>query len=160
MSIFDIDQEFEAAKKRAFRILERMPRTKKQLEEKLTADKKYSNRTIEKLIEYLLSYGYLNDRQYSKDYINARKTTKGLKLLIYELKNKGVDDVILEELKEEFSDVDSTSVIKDLISKKGINPATCELKEKQKLYRYLVSKGFSYSDIMNVISEYKYDDSL
>lgn len=155
MNIYDFDPELENAKKRAFRILERMPRTEKQIREKLQNDQKYSVSVIELVIEYLKEYHYLDDRQYSVDYINSRKNNKGLKVLLYELRNKGVSDTVLEEMKEEFSDIETDAVIKRLISKKGIDPNSEDRKQKEKLYRFLLSRGFSYSDISNVISDLK-----
>lgn len=153
MDIYEINPELESAKKRSFRILERMPRTEKQLREKLINDQKYSTEVIETVIEFLKEYHYVDDRRYSIDYINSKKNTKGIKVLLYELRNKGVDDGILEEMKEEFSDIDSSMVIKKLIEKKGINPETDDRKQRERLYRFLLSRGFSYSDISKVISD-------
>ena len=96
MDIYDFNPELEAAKKRAFRILERMPRTEKQLRDKLTGDGKYSEEVIETLVAYLKEYHYIDDRQYAVDYINGRKNSKGIRALLYELKNKGVGEDILE----------------------------------------------------------------
>ena len=155
MDIYDFNPELEAAKKRSFRILERMPRTVKQMREKLQKDQKYSNEIIELVIEYLKEYHYLDDMQFSIDYINSRKNNKGLKVLLFELKNKGVCEDVLEEVKEEFSDMETDAVIRRLISKKGIDPNTEDRKQREKLYRFLLSRGFSYSDISNVISDLK-----
>ena len=153
MDIYEINPELDLAKKRAFRILERMPRTEKQLKDKLISDGKYSEEVIDTVILFLKEYRYLDDRQYSVDYINGRKNTKGLKALLYELKNKGVSDDILSELKEEYSDMDTSDAIKKLISKKGIDPSTKDKKEKEKLFRFLISRGFTYSDITKVLTD-------
>lgn len=153
MGLFDIDAEFEAAKKRAFRVLERMPRTSKQLEDKLLKDEKYSEEKIKLVIEYMKSYRYIDDRQYAYDYINGRKNSKGIKVLLYELKNKGIPEDILEEMKEEFSDYDSSEAIKKLIIKKGIDPNSEDRKQREKLYRFLLSRGFNYSEISRAVSD-------
>jgi len=150
MDIYNSD--YESAKKRAYRILERMPRTEKQLREKLIADNKYTLETIENVIKSLKEYRYIDDRQYSLDYVNARLCTKGLKVLLYELRNKGIDEGLLEEIKETFSDFDPSDCIRKLIIKKKIDPNTSDRKEKERLYRFLLSKGFSYSDISKVIT--------
>lgn len=154
MDIYEFSTEFEAAKNRAFRILERMPRTAEQLREKLRKDQKYSENTIENVIEYLKEYRYIDDRQYAADYINSRKNSKGIRALIYELKNKGVCEEILYEIKEEYSDSDSYTAIKRLIEKKGIDPNTEDRKQRERLYRFLISRGFSYSDISKVFSDF------
>lgn len=155
MDIYEISPELDAAKKRAFRILERMPRTIKQLKDKLISDQKYSDEVIETVIDFLKEYHYVDDRQYSIDYINSRKNNKGIHVLLYELRNKGVDDMILEEMKEEFSDIDSSVSIKKLIEKKGIDPDTEDRKQRERLYRFLLSRGFSYNDIAKVIADIK-----
>lgn len=152
MEIYDLNPEFETAKKRALRILERMPRTKKQLRDKLVGDKRYSDEIIDMVIAYVEEYHYIDDRQYAVDYINNRKLTKGIRVLLYELRNKGIEEDILDELKEEFSDMDSTEAIRNLIRKKGIDPNNEDRKQRERLYRFLLSKGFSYSDISSVFS--------
>lgn len=150
MDVYDFSPEFEAAKKRAFRILERMPRTKKQLKDKLVSDNKYSVDVIDKVIMYAEEYHFIDDRQYAIDYINNRKMQKGLPVLLFELKRKGIEESILEEAKEMFSDIDSYEAIRKLINKKGIDPNTDDIKQRDRLYRFLLSKGFSYSEITKV----------
>lgn len=153
MDIYEINPELDSAKKRAFRILERMPRTEKQLKDKLIGDGKYTEEIIDTVIAFLKEYHYLDDRQYSKDYINSRKNSKGLRVLFFELKNKGVSEGIISELKEEYSDMDTSVAIRKLIDKKGIDPKTEDRKQREKLYRFLLSRGFSYSDISNAVTE-------
>ena len=154
MGLYETDQELERAKKRALHILERMPRTEKQLRDKLKADDKYRDETIDAVIAYVREYHYIDDRQYALDYINHRKAAKSIHKLMYELKGKGIDDVILEECREEYRDEDTSSTIHALIRKKGIAPDTEDIKERAKLYRFLAGKGFSYEEIRKACSEY------
>lgn len=147
MDIFDINAELDRAKKRAFRILERSPKTEKQLIDKLKADDKYSSEVITTVIAFLREYNYINDRQYAEDYINGRINSKGIRVLLFELKNKGISEQIIEELRDVYSGYDTGPAIEKLILKKGIDPKTEDRKERERLYRFLLSKGFSYSDV-------------
>ena len=55
---------------------------------------------------------------------------------------------ILEEMYEEYSDQEA---IRELLRKKHWDFACTDPKEKQKIYGYLVRKGFRYEDIRQVI---------
>ena len=59
---------------------------------------------------------------------------------------------MIEEAFEECYDrEDSKSAIEELMRKKRYSPETATEKEKQKMYGYLMRKGFAYEDVRQVI---------
>lgn len=63
------------AKKRAMHLLEDMDRTESALREKLKAGQ-YPENAISGAIEYVRSFGYLDDARYAENFIMSRKDTK------------------------------------------------------------------------------------
>ena len=61
--------------------------------------KEYPDELINKAIDKLLKQGYLNDRSFCKSYINNQiiTTTKGPYKIRRELRDKGIDDNIIED---------------------------------------------------------------
>ena len=139
--------QLSAAKRKALYLLERMPRTEKQLRDKLAEPGVYDSETIDSVIAYVKSYHYLDDESYARDYIEGRKTAKSLWALLYELRGKGIAESILDDCREAYQEEDATEAICRLMQKKGIDPKTADAKERAKLYRYLSGRGFSYEEI-------------
>lgn len=124
------------------------PRAYKELKDYLHK-KKLDKEQIIKFCEYFTERGYQNDEQFAKWWVDQRvRKNKSDLSIIAELKQKGIsEDVIANVLQLQVSNSDR---LKDLIvSKKLIN----KYPDKPKLIRYLASKGFTYSDIVDVLDE-------
>ena len=146
--------QLSAAKRKALYLLERMPRTEKQLRDKLAEPGVYDNETIDSVIAYVKSYHYLDDESYARDYIEGRKAAKSLRALLYELRGKGIAESILDDCRKAYQEGDATEAICRLIQKKGIDPQTADAKDRAKLYRYLAGRGFSYEEIRKACGVY------
>ena len=112
------------AKLRAMHLLNDMARTESQLRDKLKLGG-YPSEITEAAIAYVKLFGYINDDAYIRNFIE-----------------------IMEEMYEEHSDQEA---IRELLRKKHWDFACTDPKEKQKIYGYLVRKGFRYEDIRQVI---------
>ena len=132
-------------KKRAMHILEKHDKTEHQLREKLQ-ENRYPSESIENAIEYVKSYGYINDASYAKRYVTYRKKKKSKKQLKMELLGKGVSSEIISKVFEEMEDSE-LDTIKKLIIKKCPFPADLEAEEEKKIKMSLMRKGFPYSEI-------------
>ena len=139
------------AKLRAMHLLNDMARTESQLRDKLKLGG-YPSEITEAAITYVKSFGYINDDAYIRNFIDSRKDKKSRREIYAILRQKGVDmnraEEIMEEMYEEHSDQEA---IRELLRKKHWDFACTDLKEKQKIYGYLVRKGFRYEDIRQVI---------
>ena len=108
---------------------------------KYLKDKGFQGKTIAKVVDKLLDYGYVNDEVYAKTFAEQRITGKGKRAIAYELKSKGVDEKTVEKVMEEAGDEDEGCMRVALRYLKGKTP---DYETKVKTYRYLLSKGFDY----------------
>ena len=140
------------AKLRAMHLLSDMGRTESQLRTKLKQGG-YEEDAVEAAIRYVKSFGYINDMEYARSFIDSRKDRKSKKELYAALLQKGVPAEIVEQVFEEadYGEKDSRQAIEALMRKKSYNPETADVKEKQKMMGYLMRKGFSYQDVRNVL---------
>lgn len=110
-----------------------------------------------KACERMQELGYVNDealaRRYAKDLTNRKGYSR--KKAEYELKRKGIDEYLIEELLEEVAPDPKEKVI-DIINRKYINKL-----DDEKLYRRTVSAlmrlGYSYDIIKDAIDEIRID---
>lgn len=132
--------------------LEKSMKTEKMLYDYLVG-KAYPEECIERAIEKLKDYGYIDDNVFAENFIRSYSHMKGRKKLKYDLLGKGVaPDIIEDKLNELVSDEEQTEVClrhaKKYLKNKEFNEKT-----KQKLYAHLLSKGYDYSCISKVIKE-------
>ena len=144
--------DIKRAKLRAMHLLSDMGRTESQLRTKLKQGG-YEEDAVEAAIRYVKSFGYINDMEYARSFIDSRKDRKSKKELYAALLQKGVPAEIVEQVFEEadYGEKDSRQAIEALMRKKSYNPETADVKEKQKMMGYLMRKGFSYQDVRNVL---------
>ena len=140
------------AKLRAMHLLSDMGRTESQRRTKLKQGG-YAEDAVEAAIRYVKSFGYINDMEYARSFIDSRKDRKSKKELYAALLQKGVPAEIVEQVFEEadYGEKDSRQAIEALMRKRSYNPETADVKEKQKMMGYLMRKGFSYQDVRNVL---------
>lgn len=133
-------------RERILYLLEAMPRTEYNIRKKL-ADNHYSEAYVNPVIEELKSFGYIDDRAYALNFAQSMSANRGMsrKAIIQKLYEKGVNREYIYEAVDTLP-VDETELINKALKKKGLSMNEVrELppKEKQKIFRYLVGKGFS-----------------
>ncbi|MGN1208262.1 MAG: RecX family transcriptional regulator [Christensenellales bacterium] len=118
--------------------------------------KSFRDDVIKKTIEKLKEYNYVNDEIYVKSYVETYKSKFGESRLRQNLKNKNID----EELIEKYLILDERDVIFNI--KKEILKQTknkvLDAKQKQKIYRNLAFKGYSFEQIKNAFNTLGEDD--
>ena len=144
---------------RAMHILERTDKTEAQLRKKLE-ESEYPKEAVESAIAYVTSYGYLDDRRYAKHYIEWKKQGKGKARLKMELAQKGISREIIEEVLESTDFGETREMIRQIILKKRKTNIPMNEKEKQRLSGFLMSKGFSSSDILAVMREEEWRNNI
>ena len=140
------------AKLRAMHLLESMDRTRAELVRKLQAGE-YPREAVEAALAYVESFGYLDDRRYARHYVECKKEGRGKARLKMELAQKGVDRSIIEEVLEEAELDDCRDTIRELVRKRRRGSGPMDDRERQRIYGYLMRKGFSSSDILSVLKE-------
>ena len=142
------------AKLRSMNLLKSKDYTKEQLKRKLR-EGFYPEMVIDEAIEYVKSYHYIDDYRYCIQFIEYNAGAKSRQRMIRDLGIKGVDrEVILkamDELSKNASLYSEDELIRDLIMKKNYDIQTTDIKEKQRIMRYLYGKGFSMESINKAI---------
>ena len=140
------------AKKRAMHLLEKQDRTRANLAQKLR-EGGYPTRAVEEAVAYVESYHYIDDDRYARNYIRYHQEGKSRRRIFEDLLKKGVaKDVIESALEEEYSASEEDQIL-DLLRKKHYDLETADLKEKSKIYRFLLGRGFSYQTIDRILSK-------
>ncbi len=134
--------EFKKAMSIVLRILSRRDKTEFQIRKRL---EEFDKQTVERVIDYLRQRKFVDDRRFAEIYYRDRKRKRWGSLKIrLAMKNLGISEEIID------------SVMKDLYSYE--KQAASELlerrrkDEKEKNLRFLLSRGFSYEVISELLS--------
>ena len=146
------------AKLRAMNLLKDRPYTEKKLRDKLVAGQ-YPASCIEQAIEYVKSYGYINDRQYAQDYLFYHGKKLNKKQAYLKLKEKGIAEAVISEVYEAYCDSGEAPQDQELIlaflKKKKIMPEKMQSQEeKNRIIRSLLQRGFPYDRISETLQLY------
>lgn len=135
------------------RFLSYRPRSEKEVRDKLK-EKKADSKIIENIVNKLKEYNFINDSEFAKRWIESRLKFKprSLRLIKIELKQKGIDKKLIDDLKlEAESDFESA---KKLVAKKIRRLKDLSKQEiYEKLGRFLSSKGFNWDTIKKAIDD-------
>lgn len=146
-----VEDELVKAKDTALKLLDYRMRTVKEVEDKLK-EKGFSMKAVEITINTLEEYRFLDDKVYARDYLKGRISQRGIRAMEEELSRKGVNKDLTRELsqglEEEEYDAALTACRKKYRSLK--NREIEEHKMKEKVYRFLMSRGYDYNLIKNV----------
>ena len=133
--------------KRAMHLLEKMDRTEKQLRTKLI-DSQYPGELVEQAIAYVKSYRYIDDLRYAENYIRTYKDKKSRRKLKQDLLSRGIEENTVKLALESENDVDEAELIQRLLEKRNYDAKAATQKEKKKMYRFLLGRGFLTENIM------------
>lgn len=147
------DIVLKRGKKRALYLLKKMDRTEQELRNKLK-EGYYPEDIIDKVIEYVKSYHYINDDNYVQRYIGYKSKYKSKMEITAALNQKGISREMINKYYEQI-DIDESDIIVKLIEKKITNLNEIDQTQLRKLYMYLSRKGFRYEDIGIAIEKVK-----
>lgn len=148
------------AKLRAMSLLKSRAYTEKKLRDKLKAGY-YPPSCIEEALAYVKSYGYVDDEKYVKDYLFYHGRELSRRQVFAKLREKGIADEIVRKAYEDFCNSgeapDESELIRKLLKKKHYDPAG-DWESRQKIMRFLFSRGFSHDRIQETLSVYGKND--
>ena len=130
-------------KNTALRIVERSYKTEKEIKEKLF-EKGYEKDEIDKTLEFLSEYKFINDEAYTKMYVKDRAKTQGRGKIKYALMKKGVDQEDIESALETIDKDEEKEAALELARKRYLVISKREsdkYKIWNKLCRFLVGRG-------------------
>ncbi len=138
------------AKAYLYTMLSRKARTVKEARDRLY-EKGYHKDAVEYAITTVSSYGYLNDEQYVENFIENALRNKGSFRVKRELKDKGIESSLIENATLGI-DVETEEEACVRVATKYLKGKSFEdEKTRERLFRHLVSRGYSYEIIKHAL---------
>lgn len=141
---------YKRGKDRALYMLKDSAKTTQEVRRKLQQGF-YPPILIERIIEFLSRYHYLDDSGYIQNYYEMWKKKKSRKEIQYTLLKKGIENQLIKEVIESITDESGKEEENDALccqfDKKAKGKDLKNPKDRQKIIQYLMGKGFTYSDI-------------
>lgn len=150
-----ISENFSKCKEVALNTVERSYKTEKEIRDKLFL-KDFDEDTIEKTIQFLKEYKFIDDSKFVKMYVKDHIKNQGQNKIKYTLIQKGIDKSLIDEALEEIDRDDEFNVAFTLCEKKYLSLAkreNDEFKIKNKIIRYLLGRGYGYDIAKECIRE-------
>ena len=148
---------YSKALKKCYDLLSVRSHSIKELRDKLL--RSYDSDAVDRAIDLMLDYGYLNDEEYAKELFSHLSNNKNLseRFIILEMNKRGISNEIIDNLLCN-ADIDNVGTAFDIISTKYINKLNQE-GGRQKVIAAMSRKGFSYSDITAALDKLEnYDE--
>ena len=156
------EDNFLKCKNTALKIIERTYKTEKQIYDKLI-EKEYEETHVQRVIEFLKSYNFINDEEYVRLYINDKIKSQGRNKIKYDLIKKGISEHIIED-KLGSTDKDLGEAAALNLAEKKYRSLVKSESDKRKLYKklseFMLRKGYSWGEVKSVLNNlFKDDDS-
>ena len=130
----------------AYSLLSRSQYTKKEIRQRLQK-KNYKDKIVDKVIQKLLNLGYLNDKEYVKDYLLYAQG-KGPRKIKSELIKKGISDNLIKEIDFDNQDLEIAKQIDKTILKYQIYNYRTKF---TKIYNHMVLLGFDAEKVKDIL---------
>ncbi|MGL5648601.1 MAG: recombination regulator RecX [Clostridium sp.] len=146
---------FSKCKERAIKIVERSYKTEKELRTKLKSYE-FLDQQIDYAINFLIEYKFLDDAKYTRMYIKDKLFNQGSNKIKFTLERKGINRELIEEILSEFDKSEEVERGIYLCEKKYNilkGKESDKYKLKDKLFRYLVGRGYEFSSAKEIINK-------
>ena len=150
--------DFEKFYKASINFLSFRPRSEKEMRDYLTK-KKCDGVISEKIIQSLLRTKFIDDEEFARRFVEQRTKIKpkANRVIKYELKQKGIARELIDQLFEDKEESQTSDFAKalELADRKldKIHDRADKYKVREKLGRYLASKGFDWDTVKEVIDK-------
>lgn len=151
-----MDNEFGKFYNKALRFLSFRPRSEKEVIENLKK-KKVTDSVIKVIVRKLKEQKFLDDREFTNWWIEQRTLIKlkPKRIIKMELRQKGIDDELTDELLQKTDEtVSDLAKAKKIIEKRLSRYKKFQgFERRNKLGRFLGGKGFDYDTIKNALKD-------
>lgn len=144
---FQMESEKSFAFNKALKLLNTRYKTKKEIYNYLV-EKGYLPAVINYCVNKLEEYKYIDDERYAESYVSHKVHKDGKNKIKQELLAKGVKETIINQA---LSKYDEQNDVIQTLAEKYMKNKQANKENYAKLFRYLVGKGFDYSDIKSVL---------
>lgn len=110
---------------------------------------------IDGITSRLKELGYINDAEYARSFTEAKQTKYGKKCIGQKLAQKGVDRNIVDAA---VAEIPNQTELVHTLAQKYMRNKTADQKTLQKLYRFLLSKGFDHDMVGHIAGQFKGDN--
>ncbi len=144
---------YKRARERALFLLERRPLSVQAMRDKLFRNE-YPISIIDRVIDFLINYHYLDDLEFVSMYVNTYSFNKSKRQLEFNLKQKGIAKNIIDTYfaENDFSERDCfDKQYHRYIRGKNLQ----DYLTRQKVFQYFYRKGFSSSLIESYMKEFE-----
>ena len=138
------------AKKRAMFLLEKMDRTEKQLRDQLQKNE-YPQVCVDDAICYVKKYHYLDDFRYAQNYVRYLQEKMSRGQITIKLIQKGISKEFIQMAIDEVYESDEYEQIRAILEKKHFENSDSNSKEFQRMYQFLMRRGFKSSDVLRAM---------
>ena len=147
---------YKRIRERILYLLDASPRTEYEIRTKLLKSG-YIDRYVTPVIDRIKEYGYIDDYAYARMYSESLRNSKNnsRRMIEQKLYQKGISAEVISEIMEDIS-IDETDLIIKTLKKKKVDLATygdMDYAARRKTFGYLVSKGFSPSNVSRCLGE-------
>ena len=136
---------------RGLTLLEHGMKSQKQVKDYLKG-KGYPPECIERAINKLIDYGYINDEAYACEYVRLYSRKDGKRKIAFALKNKGVADELIEQAFDQCLNEDTQLDTCVNLARKKVKNIELDAKGKQKIYAFLAGRGFDFETIKHAVN--------
>jgi regulatory protein len=138
----------------ALRIIERTYKTEKQIRDKLS-EKEYDEKVINKTLEFLKQYKFVDDERFLEAYIKDKLKSQGKNKIKYALINKGISEELIER---KLINIDKSSeqdrALK--LAEKKLEVLMKNESDARKIYKklgdYLVRNGYNLDIVQDILN--------
>lgn len=150
------DTEKSVALERAMNYIARGRRTESQMRKYLVS-KQYGDDVVQYVMDKMDYYGYIDDNAYAAAYVEQNSHNKGTRRLKQELIQRGISADDAESFAEQDDEVSHANAEK--LAEKYMKGKPNNIKTLAKLQRYLVSRGYDFDTVNEIVRKYKSADN-
>ena len=140
------------AKLKAMSLLKYQDRTRKELKDRLMRAE-FPEFITEGAIAYVESFGYINDEEYVRRYMEYKAGTKSRIQIKMDLRKKGIGTEILERIFDEY-EYEEDDVLEEQVQKRIRQKGSVTKENFQKYYGYFARKGVNSVKIIDLLRKY------
>ena len=119
------------------------------------SNKGYDTKDIFEAINEFATKDIQSDSRFTEEFIRARlKKNKGPRLITSELINRGISESIISSKLLEIPESEWRKLATAALTKK-LNASTSSINNEEKIYSFLISRGFEHKMIKYALKEFK-----
>lgn len=141
------------AKQYVMHLLTNVDKTEHEIVRKLK-EHGYPQQVISEAVNYVKSYGYVNDERYTRNYIEVHSQRMGHKQIKWKLLEKGIKKELIEPAWEGCEKPVEADLLRQMIRKKIGSKTNLDDKEIKKTAAYLYRKGFQGNLVWETLREF------